>query len=164
MPVDPGRAAQPELGDQLVEGIVARAVVHHDQLEPGIAQREQRPHRLDDRHALVVGRHDDRDRGREAGFADVAEVLQRDGPQATAHRAPADHELDEIDRVDGDEVAGDKEGEDRELAHAASPSTSARMKSVWAAMSRTNGLASRSASRNASAPGSSMEAMASATW
>ena len=164
LPVDPGRAAQPELGDQPVEGIVARAVVHHDQLEPGIAQREQRAHRLDDRHALVVGRHDDRDRGREAGLADVAEVLQRDGPQAAAHRAPADHELDEIDRVDGGEVAGDEQGEDRELAHAASPSASARMKSVWAAMSRTNGLASRSASRSASAPGSSMDAMASATW
>jgi hypothetical protein len=67
--VEPSHRLEAEMAGDAGKGAVLRAVVHHDHLEVGIMEGEQRVDAFDDRHLLVVGGGEHGDGGRHVGIA-----------------------------------------------------------------------------------------------
>jgi hypothetical protein len=90
-------------GDELLQGVVFRAVVDDDDLEVRILELQQRLDRCHDRFRLVVCGHDEADRQMHCRVRRV-EIIESRRFEVTAHAADGKQTLREVGKVDGDEV------------------------------------------------------------
>ena len=140
---------QAEAAPQPLERVVGRAVVDQHDLELGVAQLEQRAQVLDHRRRLVVRRHQDRDR-RVGAVGEQRPVLAvRPAPPVGEQVEKGDRREDQVDRVEGQEVAQDQGLEPEQhrvgghqLATASSPAAGA---GAVSARRSSSGIAARRA-------------------
>ena len=109
-----GAAGQPIRRDQLEgraeapEGAVAGAIVHHDDLELGVRQHQERADRVNAGGFFVVGRGDQRDRGHPRARQQVAEIEGPEPPGITAEGVKGGEGRDQIAGVEGQEIPEDE--------------------------------------------------------
>ena len=114
VPVD---AAQVEVVDEHLEGVIRRAVIDDDDLMCGIVEVQEVLRGVDDDGRLVVRRHDNGDRHGEVGFGDAIELGEGDAASVAADLDRSEQDQQQVDAVQNDKVDEDKGKQDVDDGH-----------------------------------------------